>query len=74
MSFDLPQFLARRYGIRLHRTGRRRRPELPLDECSGNLPILVSTSFEAAVLLPELMGALADSFGKSQIGHTDVSR
>lgn len=32
-------------------------PEFPLNERSGDLPILIGTSFEAAVLLPELTGA-----------------
>ena len=72
MPFGL-QSLAWHYGVRIRRIGRHWKPEFPLDECSGDLPILVSPSFEAAVLLPELTGALASSFGKSQIGHAVVS-
>lgn len=69
----LPQSLARRYGIRIRRIGRHLEPEFPLNERSGDLPILVGTSFEAAVLSPELTGALADSFGKTQIVHAVIS-
>jgi hypothetical protein len=70
MPMGLPQSLAWRYGVRIRRHWE---PELPLNERSGDLPILIGTSFEAAVLLPELTGALADSFGKTQIVHAVIS-
>ena len=72
MPMGLPQFLAGRYGVRIRRNGRYWKPEFPLDERSGDLPIFVSTSFQAAVLLPELIGALANSFSKSQIVHAVI--
>ncbi|OAJ52832.1 hypothetical protein A6V36_36720 [Paraburkholderia ginsengiterrae] len=72
MPMGLLQFLAGRYGVRIRSNGRYWKPEFPLDERSGDLPIFVSTSFQAAVLLPELIGALADFFGKSQIVHAVI--
>lgn len=73
MPMGQPQSLARSHGVQIRRIGRHWKPEFPLDERSGDLPILVSTSFEAAVVLPELTGALADSFGKTQIVHAVIS-
>lgn len=72
MPMGLPQFLAGCYDVRIRRNGRYWKPEFPLDERSGDLPIFVSTSFQAAVLLPELIGALAHSFSKSQIAHAVI--
>jgi hypothetical protein len=68
-----PQPLARSHGVQIPRIGRRWKPEFPLDERSGDLPTLIRTSVEAAVMLPDLTGALADSFGKTQIVHAVIS-